>query len=1099
MEFRLLGPLEVCADGKLVALGGPKQRAILAVLLLHANEVVPRARLLAELWGERAPGSEHSLDVHISRLRKALAPGGAGEVLVRRDRGYLLRVEEGSLDLDRFRQQIEAGQRALVEGRPAQAARLLNHGLGLWRGAPLAEFADYAFAGAEADRLMNCRLAGLEARIDADLALGHQAAVIGELESLITASPYRERFRAQLMLALYRVGRQADALAVYMDTRRLLIDELGIEPGEQLRDLHHAVLTHDPVLTPARPAWPEPAEASTMRTVSAGPSRRSSRRRISLLWAAGMAGVVAAGLGALLAANPQPPAGPEMIQPGSVAFLDAASGRLVGDMPTSPNVGFVRGGLGSVWEMDGGVLLQVNPRTRDLIRSIAVGVSPGDVAVGAGAVWITDQNSQTLLRVDPQYGDITRIRLSAQGLSKPGTGGGVAVGAGSVWVAQGLSRIVRIDPASGRVVSSIPLPDANVVAFGDGAVWVAASDLGTLTRIDPRTGTVVATARIGAWICCVAVGGGYVWAANNTGVWKLTTDGRVLDTIPAPSQVANIYFGDGALWVAADAAGSVMRVDPRTALIRRYHLGHLLTGIGVEGRTVAVSVAPTGSDLLAGLSGPVLQVRNNDWFNETDPATAAVPGSAGQPWEQQLQYATCAPLLGYPDAPAPAGWRLVPEAAAAWPAVSPDGRTYTFKIRPGLRFSPPSGQPVTAATFRYTIERALSPVLGPDAPAVSVASDIAGVSAFRAGSSDHISGIRVAGDTLTITLLRPAADFPERIALSYFCPVPVGTPVIPNGLWDPIPSAGPYYLSGNIGGVLAVLRRNPNYHGSRPRRLAAIVYREQPQTGAAVDSIEAGNADYVAEQDPALAPGTAVARRFGLAAGQRRRYFATPLLATDVLAFDTGHGLFADPRMRQAVNYALDRPALAAALGDLATSHYLPPGMPGSREQHVYPLNGPDPGQARALAGGHGGRAVLAVCSDPGCTELGRIIQADLARIGIRIQLRPYAGAIASATTRPGADIVLARVFAPYPDPAAFLKAALGGRFAQDRLATLTGLDRSQRLSAAGQLEFQLMRGPAPLAAVGTPVIPEFFSARVSCHIFQPIEYGADLGSLCLN
>jgi hypothetical protein len=163
------------------------------------------------------------------------------------------------------------------------------------------------------------------------------------------------------------------------------------------------------------------------------------------------------------------------------------------------------------------------------------------------------------------------------------------------------------------------------------------------------------------------------------------------------------------------------------------------------------------------------------------------------------------------------------------------------------------------------------------------------------------------------------------------------------------------------------------------------------------------------------------------------------------------------------------------------------------------PLSGPDPGQARALAGAHGGRAVLAVCTDSGCTELGQIIQADLARIGIRIQLRPYAGAIASATTRPGADIVLARVFAPYPDPAAFLKAALGGRFAQDRLAALTGLDRSQRLTAAGQLEFQLMRGPAPLAAIGTPVIPEFFSARVSCHIFQPLEFGADLGSLCLD
>jgi peptide/nickel transport system substrate-binding protein len=596
------------------------------------------------------------------------------------------------------------------------------------------------------------------------------------------------------------------------------------------------------------------------------------------------------------------------------------------------------------------------------------------------------------------------------------------------------------------------------------------------------------------------VGGGYVWAANNTGIWKLASDGRVLGRISVPSQTANIYFGAGALWVAADAAGTVLRINPRTDTTQRYHIGHLLTGIGVQGSTVAVSVHATGSDLVAHLSGPVLEVRNSTWFDDTDPATAAVPGTPNQPWEQQLQYATCEPLLGYPDAPAPAGWQLVPEAAVAWPAVSPDGRTFTFTIRPGLRFSPPSDQPVTAATFKYTIERALSPALGPDAPAVPVASDIAGVPAYRAGSSDHIQGIRAAGDTLTVTLAHPAADFPERIALSYFCPVPIGTPTVPNGLNDPIPSAGPYYLSGNLGGTVAVLRRNPSYHGSRPRRLAAIVYREQQQGEQAAAGIEAGHADYAADQDPALAPGTAVAREFSQPpAGQPRRYFATPLLATDELAFDTTHGLFADPRMRQAVNYALDRPAIAAALGDLAAANYLPPGLPGSLARHVYPLNGPDLAQARTLAGPHGGHAVLAACSDPGCTELGHIIQADLARIGIRVQLSPYAGPIASATTRRDADIVLARVFAPYPDPAAFLNAALGGRIDQNRLDKLTDLNRDQRITTASQLELQLMRGPAPIAVIGTPVIPELFSARVSCHVFQPLEFGADLGSLCLN
>ena len=790
-----------------------------------------------------------------------------------------------------------------------------------------------------------------------------------------------------------------------------------------------------------------------------------------------------------------------MIQSGSVAFIDARSGRLVGDVPAGPGVGFVRSGLGSVWEMeDAGVLLQINRRTRHLTRSISVGVNAGDVAVGEGAVWVTDKDSQTLLRVGPRYGDVAHIRLPASGLSKPGAGGGVAVGAGSVWVAQGLSRILRISPASGQVESSVPVADANVVAFGGGAVWVASSDLGTLTKIDPRTDKVVAIARIGPWICCVAVGGRYVWAGNDAGVWKLAPDGRVLDTITTPSQIANIVYGDAALWVAADTAGTVMRINPRTDAIRRYHIGHLLTGIGVYGPTVAVSIHPSASDLLAHLSGQVLQVRNHDWFNSTDPAVAAEPGTAGQPWEQQLQYATCAPLLGYPDAPAPDGWRLVPEVAAAWPSISPDGRTYTFRITPGFRFSPPSDQMVTAATFKFTIERALSPALGPDAPALSVASDIAGVPAYRAGSSPHISGIRVGKNSLAITLVRRAPDFPERIALSYFCPVPIGTPTVVNGLQDPIPSAGPYYLSGNLGGVVAVVQRNPNYRGNRPHRLAAIVYREQPRTGEAVAGIEVGHADYIAEPDPALAQLAAVARRFSRpSAGRPRRYFVTPLLATDELAFDTRHGLFADPRLRRAVSYALDRPALAAALGDLVTDHYLPPGMPAPRERHVSPLTGPDLRLARTLAGPRTGRAVLAICSDPICLELGRIIQADLEHIGLHIQLRPYAGAIASATSRPGADIVLARIFAPYPDPVAFLKTALGGRFAQDRLDNLARLDRRQRLAAAGKLELQLIRGPVPLAAIGTPAIPEFFSARVSCHIFQPVQIGADLSSLCLR
>src|SRR6201992_1707599 len=179
------------------------------------------------------------------------ASDGDGSVLIRRGGGYLLRAEAGSLDLVRFEQYIDAGERALAAGNPAGAARVWSKGLALWRGEPLAEIADEPFARAETSRMRERRLAALQARIDADLALGREATVVGELESLVDANPFRERFRAQLMLALYRAGRQGEALAVYARTRALLIDELGIEPGEALRELQRRILTQDPGLVRA--------------------------------------------------------------------------------------------------------------------------------------------------------------------------------------------------------------------------------------------------------------------------------------------------------------------------------------------------------------------------------------------------------------------------------------------------------------------------------------------------------------------------------------------------------------------------------------------------------------------------------------------------------------------------------------------------------------------------------------------------------------------------------------------------------------------------------------------------------------------------------
>ena len=234
MEFRILGPLEVVDGDRKVPLGGSRQRALLALLLLRANEVVATDTLIDQLWGDAPPRTAaNTLQYHVSQLRKAL---GAERILTRAP-GYLIRIEEGELDLERFERLAERRDAASLQGA-----------LALWRGDALADVRDQPFAEAEIGRLEELRLGAFEARVEADLALGRHAELVPELESLVRKHPLRERLRGQLMLALYRCGRQADALEVYRSGRRLLDEELGLKPDDELQRLERAILNHDPSL-----------------------------------------------------------------------------------------------------------------------------------------------------------------------------------------------------------------------------------------------------------------------------------------------------------------------------------------------------------------------------------------------------------------------------------------------------------------------------------------------------------------------------------------------------------------------------------------------------------------------------------------------------------------------------------------------------------------------------------------------------------------------------------------------------------------------------------------------------------------------------------
>jgi DNA-binding SARP family transcriptional activator len=246
VEFRILGPLEIEGEAGRVELGSAKQRALVTLLLLNANDVVPTSRLIDVLWSDVLPADgSKALQVHVSRLRRAL---GDENVVETRPGGYLVAADASSFDLPRFQERASAGRALLAAGNPGRARSDLADALTLWRGSPLAEFATEPFAQAEIARLEELRLGAVEDRIDADLQLGAHAEVVAELEALIARQPLRERLRGQLMLALYRSGRQAEALQVYRDARDALVDELGLEPGKPLQELEQAILRQDEAL-----------------------------------------------------------------------------------------------------------------------------------------------------------------------------------------------------------------------------------------------------------------------------------------------------------------------------------------------------------------------------------------------------------------------------------------------------------------------------------------------------------------------------------------------------------------------------------------------------------------------------------------------------------------------------------------------------------------------------------------------------------------------------------------------------------------------------------------------------------------------------------
>ena len=804
------------------------------------------------------------------------------------------------------------------------------------------------------------------------------------------------------------------------------------------------------------------------------------------------------------------------VAPNSVAVIDPETNRVVDAIPVGARPEAIAFGSEALWvaNVDDRSVSRIDVKTRTAKGAIAMDEAPSGLAADAEAVWVVSaiprRSLAVVRRIDPSFDavDMTMNVRSPVGGIEGGASGAVAVGEGGVWVASGgVGHVVRIDPDRNEVVATIDvgvLPTG--VAVGGGAGWVTDVYGNADTRIDPETNVVAETIPVGRGPTGIAYGVGAVWVADSFDDTVVRIDpatNAVKATIAVGDLPAGIAVGAGAVWVANAGDGTVSRIAPESnEVVETIHTGGSPGGVAVAAGLVWVTVEARDlpSGLAAGQAKETAHLVALD-VGSLDPALAVDLLSL------QLAYATCAKLLNYPDKPPPAGMQVEPEVARSPPAVSADGRTYTFTIRPGFRFSPPSNEAVTARTFKYTIERSLSPKIG--GPARGFLAEVAGVEAYEAGKATDIAGVVANGDTLRIRLIRPAPDLPARLAHPVFCAVPTNTPIDPRGVRT-VPSAGPYYVAAYTPSQRIVLKRNPNYGGRRPRRLKEIRLTLSAAPAQGLTEVEAGRADYAlevpreahADLSARYGPGSKVAK-----AG-RQQYFVNPELRVSFLVLNARRRLFGDARLRKAVSYAVDRRALARndvfALGEPA-DRYLPPGMPGFRPGHIYP-HSPDVNQARRLARGRGGTAVLYTCALLTCKQVAQIVKENLRPIGIDVQVEEIPiQALEARIQREDApfDIAVFAAGADAADPGAFLGSMLAlpvldVRAYERRLAAAATLSGRRRELAFGQLADDLARKAAPLVVYANTVRRDFFSRRMGCQIYNPL-YGIDLAALCIR